>query len=330
MRFAIPHLAIGAVLLALAAALNLELASSFLSRPYDVLHVPTGAAARLAALGHRTTLSDLYWLSTVQYIGEPRAEARGWEKLYPLADLVTDLDPRHGYAYQTAGIVLSAAGRLEESDAILVKGIERGPPYWTFPYYLAFNAWFYRGDYAAGARWAELAARTPGASPNISHMAVSLASKGGTPEQAIEMIRELRATVKDEVSAGRLDEQYKLALLERDAQRLERLVAAYRDLTGREPADLSELVKAGLLQALPVDPFGGRYVWVASAGEVQSSANPFRFRVRAERHRPGFQYQVPRSLTDPTPPLLRRPEPAPEPSTSAPWTPLPGLEASPP
>ena len=102
------------------------------------------------------------------------------------------------------------------------KGLEKGPPWWTFPYYLAFNHWFYLGDYAEGARYAEIAARRPGASPNISHLAVSLASKSGTPEQAIALIEELRRTVKDESTAARLDEQLKLAILERDAQRLER------------------------------------------------------------------------------------------------------------
>jgi tetratricopeptide (TPR) repeat protein len=331
MRPALIPLAAGAALLALATALDLALASRLLARPYDVVHVPSGPAARVAALGHRTTLSDLYWLSTVQYIGEPRADARGWEKLYPLVDLVTDLDPRHGYAYHTAGIVLSAAGRLEESDAILEKGIARGPPgWWSYPYYLSFNAWFYRGDFEAGARWAELAARTPGASANISHLALSLRSKTGTPEQAIEMLQELKRTARDEVTAGRLDEQLKLAYLERDAQALEKLVAVFRERTGREPADLGELVQAGLLPALPRDPFDGKYVWVASAGEVQSSANPFRFRLRAQRHRPAFSFQLPSSVTDPVPRLLRRPDPAPEPPASRPWTPLPGLEAPPP
>ncbi|MCM2334328.1 MAG: tetratricopeptide repeat protein [Anaeromyxobacteraceae bacterium] len=321
MRLTSPPLIAGVALLGLAAALNLAMASRALSRPYDVLHVPAGSPARLMALGHRTTLSDLYWLATVQYVGEPRAEARGWDRLFPLVDLVTDLDPRHGYAYQTAGIVLSAAGRLEESDAILRKGIERGPNWWTFPYYLAFNAWFYRADYAEGARWAEVAARTPGASPNISHLAVSLASKSGTPEQALEMLAELRATVKDEASAARLDEQYKLALVERDAQALERLVTAFRERTGREPVDLQELVRAGLVARLPPDPFGGHYRWVASAGEVQSSANPFRFRFRGGRHRPAFKYQVPTGRPAPGP--ARQPA---APGATTPWRPLGELE----
>jgi tetratricopeptide (TPR) repeat protein len=293
MRSTLRLLALAAAALAASSALGLSLASRALSRPYDVVHVPRGAIARVAALGHRTFLSDLYWLATVQYIGEPNAERRGWDQLFPLVDLVTDLDPRHGYAYQTAGIVLSAAGRLDESDRILVKGIEKGPRYWSFPYYLAFNAWFYRGDYEAGARWAELAARTPGASANISHLALSLRSKTGTPDLALEMLRELRASVKDELTASRLEEQMKLAILERDAQALEGAAARFEQARGRPPESLEELVREGLVRAVPEDPFGGRYVWHADEKKVRSSANPFRFSLREQPHRPGFKYQVP-------------------------------------
>jgi tetratricopeptide (TPR) repeat protein len=295
MRALVPHLALGAALLALASGLGFRLSAAHLARPYDVVHVPSGHAARLAALGHRTFLSDLYWLSAVQYIGERHADERGFDKLLPLVDLVTDLDPRHGYAYQTAGIVLSAAGRLDESDAILQKGIDKGPPYWSFPYYIAFNAWFYRGDLVTAARYAALAARTPGASPNISHLAVSLASKSGTPEQAITLIGELRATIRDEATARRLDEQLELAVLERDAQALERAAASFEELRGRPIASLDELRAAGLVQDMPKDPFGGRYVWDPAERRVRSTANPFRFGRPGEHHVPKFKYQAPPS-----------------------------------
>lgn len=227
----------------------------------------------------------------MQYVGEPQAEKRGWDKLLPLVDLVTDLDPRHGYAYQTAGIVLSAAGRLDESNRILAKGMEKGPDWWSFPYYLAFNAWFYEGDYAAGARYAAIAARRPGASPNISHLALSLASKSGTPEDAIRMLRELRETVKDEVTASRLDEQLRLAILERDAQALERAAARFEQDHGRAILSLDELTWNGYVAVLPEDPFGGRYEWKPEERKVRSTANSFRFEVREPAHRPRFEFK---------------------------------------
>jgi tetratricopeptide (TPR) repeat protein len=293
MRTTLLAVAAGAALLGSASALSLHLATEAVGKPYDVLHVPSSSAMRIASLGHRTFVSDLFWLDAVQYIGEPRGEQRGWDKLLPLVDLVTDLDPRHGYAYQTAGIVLSAAGRLDESDTILQKGMEKGPPYWSFPYYLSFNHWFYRGDFAAAAKYAEIAARRPGASPNISHLAVSLASKSGTPEDAIEMLSELRQTVKDEATAGRLDEQLKLATLERDAQALERAAARFREERGRPIASLHELLATGYTQRIPPDPFGGEYVWDAAEGKVHSSANSFRFQLREGAHTPKFHYKGP-------------------------------------
>ena len=231
----------------------------------------------------------------MQYIGDSKADERGWDKLLPLIELVTDLDPRHGYAYQTGGIVLSAAGLLDESDAILKKGVEQGPPYWTFPYYLAFNDWFYRGDFAGAARWAELAARKPGASPNISHLALSLASKSGTPEQAIDLLLELRATVRDEKTQERLDEQLKLAVLERDAQRLERAVAELERARGWPVTSLDELVLGRAVPEIPPDPFGGRYQWDPKERKVHSSANHFRFQLKEPGRAARFQYKTPAS-----------------------------------
>jgi tetratricopeptide (TPR) repeat protein len=286
-------LAFGVAALAAASALSLRLAGQIQSRPFDVLHVPAGKAARWLALGHRGLLSDLYWLDAVQYIGEPRADARGWDKLYPLLDLVTDLDPRHGYAYQTGGIVLSAAGRLEESNRILQKGMERGPRSWAFPYYVAFNYWFYLGDYAAAAWYADIAARTPGASPNVSHLAVALASKSGSPDLALDMLAELRHAVKDEATSARLDEQVKLATLERDCQVLERAAARFEAERGRPIRSLAELLESGYLSRIPPDPFGGSYQWHADEKQVRSSANPFRFSLRQAPQTPKFHYQPP-------------------------------------
>jgi tetratricopeptide (TPR) repeat protein len=292
MRTPSPYLLAGQVGAGLAASAGLRLADRFQSRPYDVDYVPSGKVLRLVTLGHRLAVSDLYWLSTVQYVGEPKAAERGWDQLYPLVDLVTDLDPRHGYAYQTAGIVLSAAGRIDESDRILQKGIDQGPPWWSFPYYLAFNHWYYLGDYANGARYAALAATRPGASENVRRLALALSSKSGRPEDALALLLEMRETVKDEKTAASLDDQIKLAMVERDAQALEQAAARQEAERGWPIADLQELVVGGYVKEIPPDPFGGRYVWHRDEKRVRSSVNPFRFTVREDRHRPGFFYEA--------------------------------------
>jgi tetratricopeptide (TPR) repeat protein len=270
-----------AAALALAAALvplsTHVLSGMGLERLYDITFVPEGRALSIASPGLRLSVADYYWLATVQYIGEPRGRERGFEKLFPLVDLVTDLDPAHGYAYQTAGIVLSTEGRLDESDRILMKGMQHGPIWWTYPFYIAFNNYFYRQNYAEGARWAEIAARTPGASPNISHLAMALKVKSGDPDDAIRFLSELRAIAKDERTAAALDEQYRLALLQRDFRLLDKAVARYRARFGQAPFVLEELVATGELAAIPEEPFDGRYE-IGADGIVHSSANDHRFR----------------------------------------------------
>jgi tetratricopeptide (TPR) repeat protein len=271
-------------LLAVVAAVALVPASSRvldglgMERPYDVRFVPHGSALQLAAPAIRLSAANYYWLTTVQYIGESRARERGFEKLYPLVDLVTDLDPSHGYAYQTAGIVLSAEGRLDESDRILQKGMEPGRPnWWSYPFYIAFNHYFYRGDYREGARWAEIAARTPGSTTNISHFAMALKVKSGSPDDAIHFIREMRDASNDERTTAILEEQYRLALLQRAFNQIDAAGDRFRARFGRSPVLLEELVWWSDLDSVPENPYGGTY-YVGNDGVAHSTVNDHRFR----------------------------------------------------
>jgi hypothetical protein len=246
-------------------------------RPYDVDYVPDGRSLLALSPSLRLTIANAYWLATVQYLGEPRARRRGFDKLFPLVDLVTTLDPRHGYAYHTAGIALSGEGLIDESDRIMQKGIEQGPNWWSYPWQIAFNHVFYRGDVETAARWAEQAARTPGASHRVAGLAMTLKVRSGSAEEAVRFIEELQGLAQDEVTAKGLEEQYRLALHARNFARLDDAVARFRAAHGRAPARIEALVDAGLVAAIPADPFGGRY-HVDANGEVRSTGPRQRFR----------------------------------------------------
>jgi tetratricopeptide (TPR) repeat protein len=245
-------------------------------RPYDVAYVPEGRSLLALSPSIRLSVANAYWLATVQYLGDRRARERGFDKLYPLADLVTTLDPRHGYAYQSTGIALSAEGLLDESDAILKKGIEQGPNWWSYPWYIAFNHYFYRGDVEEGARWAEQAARTPGASHRIAGLAMTLKVRSGDPDAALRLIEEMLSVAQDEKMVKGLEDQYRLALHARNFARLDAANARFRELHGRGPRRIEELVAAGLVARIPEEPFGARYV-VGDDGEIRSTGTRQRF-----------------------------------------------------
>jgi hypothetical protein len=278
MRRGIPQLALAALLVApLWLTSRHALGEMAADRPYDVRYVPDGRNLLLLSPSIRLTIANAYWLATIQYLGDRNARQRGFEKLFPLGDLVTTLDPRHGYAYQTVGIALSSEGQLDASDRLLRKGIASGPNWWSYAFYIAFNHFFFRGDAAEAGRWAERAARTPGASERIAALAATMKVRAGSPDDAVRFLEEMQGLAKDEKTADALRENYKLALLQRDFARLDAGVALFREQHGHAPRRLEELVAAGILASIPREPFGGRY-YVDDEGVVHSSAKDHRFK----------------------------------------------------
>jgi tetratricopeptide (TPR) repeat protein len=246
-------------------------------KPYDIAFVPSPRSLRWISLGHPTLAANLLWLQAVQYTGDPKADARGWDRLRPLVDVVTDLDPRHGYAYQTTGNILASAGRLEDSNAILEKGTRNVRDRYILPFHRAVNAFLYLGDYADAGRWFEIAARTPGAPPHLREYVLAMYVKGDTAEAAVSFLQKMRDEAQDEESRKALDHQIKRAILERDAARIEEAAAEWRARHGGVGAVVLEsLVAEGLLPRVPPDPFGGVYYFDAD-GRVRSTVFPKRY-----------------------------------------------------
>lgn len=277
MRRALPALlaiCLGAAVAAAARAW-LEPEAARIGRIRDPSWLPRGTQLRLASFGQRLALADLYWLRTVQYMGESvLAPERGWAALYPLADIVTDLDPRFGYAYQVAGSNLSGlAHRLDESDRLLAKGMRNVPDRWTIPFVRAVNKFFYDGDFAAAAAYARRAAEV-GRRPQLALLAANLslaANRAGEYAAAEAFLEESIP----QSGNPQLAEQLRARLLKvrtyAALARVEDAVRAFRWSRVRAPLVLEELVQAGLLPAIPDDPSGGRIVYDPLGRSVRST-----------------------------------------------------------
>jgi hypothetical protein len=259
-------------------------------RPYDVGVVPKASTLRWLSLGHPTLAANLLWLKAVQYIGDPRGHERGWDKLYPLADVVTDLDPRHGYVYQVAGTLLTTFGHVPESSAILEKGTRALPDRYILPYLRAFNAFYYDDDWTTAGRFAEISARTPGAPQHVRQNVLAYYVKGQRADAAVVFLEQSLAETKDPETRKAVEGQLKQALLERDAVRVDEAVEKWRSRYVIGPLSLEQLVTEKLLPSIPADPYGGE-LYVDEDGRVRSTTNPYRFSkpepIWARRPNPG-------------------------------------------
>jgi hypothetical protein len=253
----------------------LEPEASRIGRIRDPSWLPDGRLVRLISLGQRLALSDFYWLKCVFYVGEGVLDPyRGWAALYPLAEIVTDLDPRYGYAYQVAGSNLSGlAGRYQESDRLLLKGMRNVPDRWSLPFVYAVNKFLYEGDFAEAARYARRAAEI-GRRPHLALLAANLSLVSDEEQEyrlAAEFLRESIAQADSEDLRRQLEERLVKVRTYEVLSRIEKAVRAFRDRHLRLPLGLSELAAEGLIPEIPRDPAGGTIVYDGATGAVRSS-----------------------------------------------------------
>ena len=78
--------------------------------PASVPGVPSPAVVGALSLSYDSVAADYYWIRAIQYFGSTRlstAPDKRYDRLYPLLDLTTTMDPRFGAAYLFGAVFLA-------------------------------------------------------------------------------------------------------------------------------------------------------------------------------------------------------------------------------
>ena len=230
--------------------------------------------SRILAFGHKGLVSDYLFLKAMTFVGERFLEEQAlveedWEYLVALLDTVTDLDPyfRDPYVFGQ-GFLTWEAGKIEEANRLLRKGLKHRPKDWRFPFYIGFNCFYFLGDYAKGGDYIMAAARIPGSPSYLPVLAGRLSYYGGQSKTGLLFLEELLAETTDPRLRGQLETR--LTALQR-AVMLEAILDAFIAEYERPPTSLDELVTAGYLDEVPPDPYGGEWI-IDSKGRIQSTS----------------------------------------------------------
>jgi len=267
---------------------NLEVFHSRAQNIEDLKYLPSGKFLKPASLGYQNLLASMFWVKTVGYFGSHVLTDRQYPYLYQLVDVVTTLDPLFEYPYEFGGIVLALEARqLQLSDAILRKGMSRvqetHPRYWFLPFFLGFNSMFYRRDFQTAARYMEIAARHPGRPAYLPLLVAKLYAKAYEPTVGLQFLQEMYRSTENRELKARIAQRIREVIVERDIQFLERARDEYKKTRGAFPKSLQALVQAGIIPAIPREPFGGRYQIDGRTGEVFST----KFQERLRLYLPG-------------------------------------------
>ena len=261
--------AVAALMLLLGGAVALQAARDRMpapARPHGadagLLYVQSGAFMQRAALSYDSLAADIYWMRALQHFGRTKLSQdpeKQYNLLFPLLDLTTSLDPRFDIAYRFGAVFLAeafpgGAGRPDLAIQLLEKGRRANPTRWQYPQDIAFVHYWWRHDYQQAAEWFMRASELPDAPNWLAPMAAVTLTQGGNRESA----RRLWSEVAQHAEAAWLVEQATFRLTQLEAldqiDALERIVKRYDMLHGTLPDTWEDVVRAGLLRGIPVDP----------------------------------------------------------------------------
>jgi tetratricopeptide (TPR) repeat protein len=201
----------------------------------------------------------------VQYFGSKHHEhARRFDLLAPLLEITATLDPQLLVVYEFGANFLTGkpphgAGEPERAVQLVQFGIRHNPDQWRLYYNLGFIYYLDLKDYASAADAFERGSRTPNAHPWLKILAAQMAQHAGEIATARMIWNATYETTKDPGIQANAIAHLRALQVDEDVPRLEQLVAKYRETTGRLPSSFKELIAAGMLKSVPLDPLGYPY-----------------------------------------------------------------------
>jgi len=261
----------------------------------ETLYISSPSALKRMSLGYTGLLADIYWTRAVQYFGSHhRRSAEEYNLLYPFLDITTTLDPKLIIAYRFGAIFLEepppqGAGQPEKAIELVKRGIEHNPDDWRLYYDLGFlQAWKLQ-DYLAASKTFAAGARLPNSNPALKVLAAAYASRGGDLATSRLLWQSAYETAANEEIRRNALQHLQSMQADADIIELENLTGQYRLKIGNFPSSFSDLISAGLLPGVPLDPTGRPYKLVTD-GKIQvqdPKALPFITRGAP----PGWQYR---------------------------------------
>ena len=232
----------------------------------DELVVRSAKLTKLMSMEFAPLLADVYWTRAVQYYGNKHIQgAKELDLLWPLLDMTTTLDPQLLMAYRFGAMFLgdkppAGAGRPDLAVQLIERGIRENPDYWRFYEDLGFIYYFNFKDYAKASQAFLEGSKNPKAQIWMKVMAAKIAAEGNSRDTSKFLWSEIYQSTKDEVVRKNALDHLKLMKVEDDCSALDALNDEYAKRTGHRAKRVRELIDAGMLRGLPVDPEGFPYV----------------------------------------------------------------------
>ncbi len=236
--------------------------------------VPDVEVVDIFALEFKNLVSDILFFDAITFIGGKktfRLEMQEGEQLYSLLNASSFLNPYNVDPYYLGQSILTWETKMYDRANILLKrGMQYRNKEWVFPFFIAYNYFYFMNDTLRGAEYMKVAIERPG-SPTLvlTTLASRLYYRSGRTEVGILLLKDAEAHEADEGVKKIYRKRIKAM---EGVLVIEKAIEVYKNKYSRKPANIDMLIKAGLLKSRPHDPYGGQY-YIDKEGNVKSTSD---------------------------------------------------------
>ncbi len=242
----------------------------------SIIYVPSGQYLKFATFGNSSLLADLIYVWAIQYYSDYTIPDM-YEYLDHIFSIINELDPSYLDPYDIGAVI--AAYEAEDLDLalkILDRGLEKNPEQWLFPYMAAHYAQMIKKDHKLAQEYYKKAMNIEEVPPIVERLYANAIFKSMDYKRALQTWLEIYKTAKDErIKKIASNHLYNITATI-DIQKINESIEKFKESYGRNPMELSQLVRAGFLDSLPKDLDGKEYIYDSRTGEVKTPTIPWK------------------------------------------------------
>lgn len=242
----------------------------------SIIYIPSGQYLKFATFGNSSLLADLIYVWAIQYYSDYTIPDM-YEYLDHIFSIINELDPSYLDPYDIGAVI--AAYEAEDLDLalkILDRGLEKNPEQWLFPYMAAHYAQMIKKDHKLAQEYYKKAMNIEEVPPIVERLYANAIFKSMDYKRALQTWLEIYKTATDErIKKIASNHLYNITATI-DIQKINEAIEKFKESYGRNPMELSQLVRAGFLDSLPKDLDGKEYIYDSRTGEVKTPTIPWK------------------------------------------------------
>ena len=242
----------------------------------SIIYIPSGQYLKFATFGNSSLLADLIYVWAIQYYSDYTIPDM-YEYLDHIFSIINELDPSYLDPYDIGAVIAAyEAQDLDLALKILDRGLEKNPEEWLFPYMAAHYAQMIKKDHKLAQEYYKKAMNIEEVPPIVERLYANAIFKSMDYKRALQAWLEIYKTAEDERTKKIASNHIYNITTTIDIQKINEAIAKFKESYGRNPMELSQLVKAGFLDSLPKDLDGKKYIYDSRTGEVKTPTIPWK------------------------------------------------------